>query len=148
MIKGVINKMKVLNLGCGYTKQGLRVDINPKCDPDIIANVCLPLPIKDKFKMVTAIEIMEHVCNPQGLIKNMLKYMTKNGVGIITTPNALGYELSYRYRGKKQINDSVQQYLTPCVIKGLIRREGGKILYQNIGSIYWIKHIEIIFCRR
>ena len=140
--------MKILNLGCGYTKDGLRVDHNAKCKPDIIADICLPLPINKTFKIVTAIEVLEHVHNPQGLIKNMLKHVKRNGVCIITTPNAMGYEISYRYSGKKKINDTVSQYLTPCVIKGLINRCGGKILYQNIGSRFWIKRIEIIFKRK
>jgi len=137
--------MKILNLGCGTDKEGLGIDIDSNSNPDIVADICKPLPIKDKFNVVQAIEVMEHVYNPRALIKNMLKHLNKDGIGTITTPNALGYEISYRFRGKKKINSSVQQYLTPCVIKGLINRCGGRVIYQNIGSRFWLKHINIRF---
>jgi len=139
--------MTVLNLGCGYDSEGLGIDINPEVKPDIVADVCKPLPIKDKFDVVKAIEILEHVREPRSLIENMLKHVKPDGICIITTPNALGYEISYRFRGKKKINGSVSQYLTPCVIKGLINRCNGRVISQNIGSRLWLKHINIIFER-
>ena len=137
--------MSILNLGCGYDSEGLGVDINPNFKPDIIADICKSLPIKEKFDVVKAIEVLEHVREPRSLIENMLKYVKSDGVCIITTPSALGYEISYRFRGKKKINGSVSQYLTPCVIKGLINRCGGKVVYQNFGSRWWLKHIIIKF---
>ena len=137
--------MSILNLGCGTNKEGLGIDINPNFHPDIVADICKPLPIKDRFDIVKAIEVMEHVREPRSLIENMIKHMKPDGVGLITTPSALGYEISYRFRGKKKINSSVSQYLTPCVIKGLINRCGGKIVYQNFGSRWWLKHIVIRF---
>jgi SAM-dependent methyltransferase len=137
--------MKILNLGCGHNLEGLRIDIDPKVKPDIISDITRPLPIQDKFDIVKAIEVIEHVHYPKGLIENMLIHVKETGYCIITTPNALGYEISYRFRCKKKINNSVSQYLTPCVIKGLINRCGGKITYQNLGSIIWLKHIEIRF---
>lgn len=140
--------MTMLNLGCGYDKEGLGIDINPDFNPDIVADVCRPLPIKDKFDVVKAIEVLEHVREPHSLIENMLKHVKPDGVCIITTPNALGYEISYRYRGRKKINGSVSQYLTPCVIKGLINRCGGIVVYQNFGSRWWLKHINIKFKRK
>jgi len=100
---------------------------------------------KRKFDRVLAIEVLEHVHNPRRLIENMLCFAKSNGVCILTTPNALGYEISYRFRGKKQINNSVNQYLSPCVIKGLINRLGGSIISQNFGSRIWLKHINIEF---
>ena len=137
--------MTVLNLGCGYDSEGLGVDINPGCKPDIVADACKPLPINDRFNVVKAVEVLEHVREPRSLIENMLKHVKPDGVCHLTTPNALGYEISYRFRGKKKINGSVSQYLTPCVIKGLINRCGGMVIYQNIGSRFWLKHIEIRF---
>jgi len=137
--------MTVLNLGCGYDSEGFGIDINPKFNPDIVADICKPLPIKYKFDVVKAIEVLEHVYNPRMLINNMLKYVKYDGIYIITTPNSLGYEISYRFHGKKKINDSVFQYLTPCVIKGLINRCGSIVVYQNIGSRFWFKHIKIKF---
>lgn len=139
--------MTALNLGCGHDSEGLRIDINPECKPDIVADVCKPLPIKGRFDVVKAIEVLEHVREPHSLIENMLKHVKANGVCIVTTPNALGYEISYRFRGKKRINGSVSQYLTPCVIKGIINRCRGYIVYQNIGSRIWLKHIYIRFER-
>jgi len=140
--------MEILNLGCGLDKEGLGIDINPNFKPDIVADVTIPLPIEGKFDVVKAIEIAEHVHYVKGLIENMIKHVKDNGTCIITTPNALGYEISYRYRGKKKINNSVSQYLTPCVIKGLINRCGGKVTHQNIGSRIWLKHIKIKFKRQ
>ena len=137
--------MKILNLGCGTDKEGLGIDINPECKPDIVADACKPLPINDRFDVVKAIEVIEHVREPRSLIENMLKHVSSDGYCIVTTPNALGYEISYRFRGKKQINGSVCQYLTPCVIKGLINRCGGIVIYQNFGSHWWLKHINIKF---
>lgn len=137
--------MKILNLGCGTDKEGLGIDINSTFNPDIVADICKPLPITNKFDIIKAIEVMEHVREPRSLIENIIKHMKPDGIGIITTPSALGYEISYRFRGKKKINGSVSQYLTPCVIKGLINRCGGRVIYQNIGSRWWLKHIIIKF---
>jgi len=138
--------MKILNLGCGTDKEGLGIDIDPDFHPDIVADICKPLGI-GRYDVVKAIEVLEHVREPRSLIENMLKHVKSDGTCIITTPNALGYEISYRFRGKKKINGSVSQYLTPCVIKGLINRCGGKVIYQNIGSRIWLKHINIVFER-
>ena len=137
--------MNILNLGCGTDKEGLGIDINPDFNPDIVADVCKQLPISDLFDVVKAIEVLEHVREPRSLIENMLRRVKSDGICIITTPNALGYEISYRYRGRKKINGSVCQYLTPCVVKGLINRCGGRVVYQNFGSRWWLKHIEINF---
>ena len=139
--------MAILNLGCGYDSEGLGIDINPDFNPDIVADICKPLPITNRFDVVKAIEVLEHVREPRSLIENMLRHVKNSGTCIITTPNALGYEISFRFRGKKKINGSVSQYLTPCVIKGLINRCGGYVTYQNIGSRFWLKHIEIRFKR-
>jgi len=140
-----MNDEKILNLGCGQDKEGLGIDINPNFEPDIVADVCKPLPIYKKFDVVKAIEVAEHVREPRSLIENMLKHVTDDGICILTTPNALGYEISWRFRGKKKINSSVCQYLTPCVIKGLVNRLGGHVVYQNFGSRLWLKHIDIRF---
>ena len=140
-----MNKLTLLNLGCGNDKEGFGVDVNPIYKPDIISDVCKPLPIKILFDIVKAIEVIEHVKDPRSLIENMLRHVKSDGICIIETPNALGYEISFRFRGRKKINNSVNQYLTPCVIKGIINRCGGKVVYQNIGSRYWLKHIEIRF---
>lgn len=138
--------LRILNLGCGITKEGLGIDINPDFKPDIVADICKPLPIDENaFNIVRAIDVIEHVREPRSLIENMLKHVSSDGICIIITPSALGYEISYRFRGKKKINSSVCQYLTPCVIKGLINRCGGKVVYQNIGSRWWFKHIHIEF---
>ena len=139
--------MAILNLGCGYDSEGLGIDINPDFNPDIVADICKPLPITNRFDVVKAIEVLEHVREPRSLIENMLRHVKNSGTCIITTPNALGYEISFRFRGKKKINGSVSQYLTPCVIKGLINRCGGYVTYQNVGSRLWLKRINIVFER-
>jgi len=141
--------IKILNLGCGYTELGLRIDINEKCNPDILADVCKPLPINDTFDIVMAIDVIEHIPNVKGLLINMLNHVSDTGYCIIRTPNALRYEIDFKlFNHWKKINESVYQYLTPCVIKGLINRLNGHIVYQNRGSKFFFNKINIVFTKK
>jgi len=138
--------MKILNLGCGFDKRGFGIDINPECKPDLIADVCKPLPIKKKFDYVIAIDVLEHVLQPRILIENMLKHVKANGSCYIVSPSALAYEINFRFhRGQDKINEPTMQYLTPCVVKGIINRIGGKVIWQSIGCKYWVRPIRIRF---
>ena len=161
--------IKILDLGCGTGEYHVclnnlgysniyGVDINTEYIKEakrfsnntyFIGDVCKPLKVEENsFDVVLAIEVMEHAREPCSLIENMFRYVKPDGLCYISTPNALGYEISFRLRGKKKINNSVAQYLTPSVIKGLINRLGGTVIYQRFGSRYWLKHIELIFTKK
>lgn len=165
----------LLDLGCGFGRFHAKfkdyeitgIDLNKdyllKACQDfpynkyIMGNICdkdeLHSILGDKkFDLVISYDTLEHVLQPRSLIENIYNYVKEGGICEIITPNALGYELTYRlHPNRRRINNSVtyfnrtMQFLTPCVIKSIINRIGGKIIYQNIGSRFWLKPITITF---
>ena len=60
-----------LNLGCGFLHmQGaINVDIDPRCDPDMLVDVTKELPFDDNtFDAVHANSVLEHVFNYESLM--------------------------------------------------------------------------------
>jgi len=85
----------------------------------------------DVFDVVVCIGLLEHIENPHNVIKEMLRVMKKDGIGIINTPNAYQFDL-YHYINKPTLPEGVNCYFTPNVLTGLIKRYGGKIEYINL----------------
>lgn len=83
------------------------------------------------FDVVICIGLLEHIENPHNVIKEMLRVMKRNGIGIINTPNAYQFDL-YHYLNKPVLPDGINCYFTPNVLTGLIKKYGGCIEYINL----------------
>ena len=61
----------------------------------------------EKFNLVTAIEVIEHVESPIGFLRNIGNLLAPGGVAVITTPNveSLPARLKFLLRGKIRTMD-------------------------------------------
>ncbi|MGQ9845887.1 MAG: class I SAM-dependent methyltransferase [Bacteroidales bacterium] len=80
-----------LNLGCGNLKitDYINVDINPKCKPDIIADIIKPLPFKDNsVDEVLLFHTIEHIQKSLRpvLLRNIYKVLKLHGILLISYP--------------------------------------------------------------
>lgn len=93
------NKKVALDIGCrdGYwsdilKQKGFRVksiDIEPHYKGAITHDVEKGLPFKDEtFDLVWCTEVLEHLHNPEFLIKEINRIIKKGGVSLVTTPNS------------------------------------------------------------
>jgi len=158
--------MRLLDLGCGFARYhnkysdyeiiGLDVEKdrikeankNNKNGKYFVADVCKDISkyAKGKFDIVLSLDVLEHVREPRSLIENMINYVSDDGYCHIVSPSALAYEFNYRFhKGQEKINANVCQYLTPCVVKGLINRLGGMVIGQTLSCKYWLRPINIKF---
>lgn len=92
-----------LDVGCGsgallkrlstYYKQGSGTDINQKSlkytnFKFVKSNINEEVPFNNKkFDLITCVELIEHLENPQKLLRELSKRLNKNGILILTTPN-------------------------------------------------------------
>ena len=112
-LPGISNESRVLDLGCGsgawlerLSNSGFKdltgVDRKPdafaaearfiSADLDQAANVEL-----GSYDLVTAIEIIEHVANPEALIALAAAHLEPNGWLVVTTPNIYSLRLRTRF---------------------------------------------------
>jgi SAM-dependent methyltransferase len=78
------------------------------------------------FALVTAIEVIEHVENPIGFLRNVGRLLTPEGVAVITTPNvdSLPARVKFFLRGKIRTMDehSDPTHISP-IFFDLLRRQ-------------------------
>lgn len=88
-----LKKGIVLEVGSGYSTcnkyvpytKYLTLDINEKSKPDICSDLHSIKWESNYFDTVIAIEVLEHIQNPQKAINEMLRILKPNGICIIST---------------------------------------------------------------
>jgi len=85
----------------------------------------------NSFDIVVCIGLLEHIEKPHNVVKEMLRVMKKDGIGIINTPNAYQFDL-YHYLNKPILPEGVNCYFTPNILTGLIKKYNGVIKYVNL----------------
>jgi 2-polyprenyl-3-methyl-5-hydroxy-6-metoxy-1,4-benzoquinol methylase len=81
---------------------------------------------KHAFSLVTAIEVIEHVENPIGFLRNVRGLLAPDGVAVLTTPNvdSLPARLKFCLKGKIRTMDSNSEptHISPIFLD-LFRRQ-------------------------
>lgn len=79
--------------------------------------------------VITSFEVIEHLYDPISFVNNCYKFLSKNGLLILTTPNVKGFELSMlktispNYSGPNHLN-----YYHPNSLKDLLKNSGFEVL--------------------
>jgi len=106
-----------------------------------VHDACLPFPYKKKFDIITCVEVLEHVPAPYLVVKNMYDVCSKYGICIISTPNALWYEIKYHNDLGYTAGDYNFQYLSPVVLISMMNKAGFVVDYSSNRHLGKIRHI-------
>ena len=131
----------MVDLGCGYRgdflklisdkiKNGIGIDLSVT-DKIISANISLyrsnlnyKIPLKNNFAdIVLALATIEHLDNPQNLLREAYRVLKKNGLLIITTPSPKSKPLlefmayTLKIISQIEIADHKRYYQTPDLLK-------------------------------
>ena len=83
--------------------------------------------LKQKFDVVVAGEIIEHLSNPGGMLECVNRHLKENGLLIITTPNTYALDrciIPIIRGGKQPVNPEHTCYYTHETLSELLRRYG------------------------
>lgn len=80
----------VLDVGCGwriYGKDALRLDLNPDCRPDVVADIQKKTSFQDEsFDTILLLDVLEHLPHPHEAIDEIMRILKSRGVLYITVP--------------------------------------------------------------
>lgn len=96
----------ILDLGAGKPaitdnikcKKRVKIDINPKTEPDIIYDLTKGIPLKsNSVDICVASEVLEHIYNSKIFISEIARALVNNGFLILSCPNicSLKYRISF-----------------------------------------------------
>ena len=110
----------------------------------IYADVTKPFDLSDKFDVIVAGDLIEHLVNFETFFDNCFKHLAENGVLIITTPNPF-YSPQYHYILFKQnylVNEEHTCWIDPMTLNQLSSRLGFVIenvfFIKNSWKLPWI----------
>lgn len=96
-----------------------------------------------KFDCIVAGEIIEHLSNQGLFLENMKRHLTKNGVLIISAPNAFSIVSFWRILKKNKIKVHAEHtcWYDPCTIEQLLKRHSFEIteIYFANKSKWYLK---------
>lgn len=157
-------KGKLLDIGCAYgiflsvaKKQGFQTfGIEPNKEASSYAKTELKLDIindffnqkyfqKKYFDIITLLDVLEHMSNPVGFLKNINNLLAKNGILIILTPNVDG--LFRKLMGNSWPHFKPEEhlyYFSPQTIERLLNKSSFKILkienYRKRLSLKYLRY--------
>lgn len=106
-----------------------------------VHDACSPFPYDTKFDIITCVEVMEHVPSPYLVIENMYHSCKQGGTCVISTPNALKYEIKYFGDMNYTMGGYNFQYLSPSVLLAMMNKTGFKVDYTNNRYLGKLRHI-------
>jgi 2-polyprenyl-3-methyl-5-hydroxy-6-metoxy-1,4-benzoquinol methylase len=102
IIKGLVKNKKVLDLGAGTGEFGYFIAEHSKTYYDLDINVChfhqdlnSPFNLSEKFDVVVAGELIEHLENTEIFLNNVKRHLKKNGIFFLTTPNPTSFRFFF-----------------------------------------------------
>ena len=135
----------ILDFGCGQgifvkiaKKFGYQVfgyDIDPKAAADFYSLKEIP---NHFFDAVVCFDVIEHVDNPQKILKNIRQKLKPNGLLFLTTPNRLGLAgriIKNKFWGL--VPQGHKNVYTLSQMEGLLKTAGFKIIEAKTNLIAW-----------
>lgn len=149
--KHTSSSFSLLDLGAGSGAWGLRIESDGNkvkgihLEPDGCQIDCIEADLneqfskhlEEKFEVISCIEVLEHVEHPRNVFREAAKLLKKNGVFIISTPNASGIysRLKFFITGRFAMFDDFQYddigHITPLThwqLKKMYEEAGFKIV--------------------
>jgi SAM-dependent methyltransferase len=88
--KHLVLEGKVLDVGCGWRKYGknaVRLDLNPECHPDMLADIQGAAGLRDaSFDTIIALDVLEHLRYPHRAMDEIKRLLKPSGLIYITVP--------------------------------------------------------------
>ena len=135
----------ILDFGCGQgifvkiaKKFGYQVfgyDIDPKATADFYSLKEIP---NHFFDAVVCFDVIEHVDNPQKILKNIRQKLKANGLLFLTTPNRLGLAgriIKNKFWGL--VPQGHKNVFTLSQMEGFLKTAGFKIIEAKTNLIAW-----------
>jgi len=135
----------ILDFGCGQgifvkiaKKFGYQVfgyDIDPKATADFYSLKEIP---NHFFDAVVCFDVIEHVDNPQKILKNIRQKLKPNGLLFLTTPNRLGLAgriIKNKFWGL--VPQGHKNVFTLSQMEGFLKTAGFKIIEAKTNLIAW-----------
>ncbi|MCK6618768.1 MAG: class I SAM-dependent methyltransferase [Cyclobacteriaceae bacterium] len=98
-----------------------------------------------KFNLIHAGELIEHLDNPGGFLDSVYRHLVKDGVLLITTPNALRISnVIYAATGGLRVNAEHTCWYCESTLKTLLERKGFEVIeagYLKHETFNWIRRI-------
>lgn len=129
---------KGYDYGFQYNKPDIYHDLNK-----------YPYPFgKESFDCIIAGEIIEHVYSPYNFLKELNRILKKNGILIVTTPNACGVHHTFENPDKTEYKRPYGhiQFFTEACLRRLLGYMGFEFMksgyncYIKYLPFYWLNH--------
>jgi len=146
----------ILDFGCGqgifvkiaqkFGYQAFGYDIDPKAAADFYSLKEIP---NHFFDAVVCFDVVEHVDNPQKILKNIRQKLKPNGLLFLTTPNRLGLAgriIKNKFWGL--VPQGHKNVFTLSQMEGLLKTAGFKIIEAKTNLIAWWYLTEINWLNR
>jgi len=135
----------ILDFGCGqgifvkiakkFGYQAFGYDIDPKATADFYSLKEIP---NHFFDAVVCFDVIEHVDNPQKILKNIRQKLKPNGLLFLTTPNRLGLAgriIKNKFWGL--VPQGHKNVFTLSQMEGFLKTAGFKIIEAKTNLIAW-----------
>lgn len=158
IFKLIKKESSVLDLGCWAGRFGEKLKKEKKCivygtdinkqaielakerlDLAFISDLRKPETLEanlkgESFDFITAIEVLEHLAEPEELLVEIKKYLGKNGKLIVSVPNVANYAVrlnllmgSFSYQEQGILDESHLRFFTLFTIRNLLEDSGYRI---------------------
>jgi len=176
-IYNIIKDKRVLDVGClgDYSNKGrfwvhdflrknsdcVGIDLNKKAleklkkigeAKEIILGNAETHTFKNKFDVIFAGELIEHLDNPGIFLKNMKKHLKKRGILILTTPNTYSLFWTLRALIKRDTNPPVNlehvSFFTPQLLETLLKNNNWNPIKTDYYETHKTKKVFLDRCRQ
>jgi len=128
---GITNKLSKRVVGIDINEKGVRELVSLGYNAQVI-NAEEPFDLNEKFEIITAEEVIEHLSNLGIFLENVKRHLTGEGLFILTSPNAISHSFYLQRLLYGKISDvslsSHTHWHTEETLRSLLQKHGFKIL--------------------
>ncbi len=141
-----VGRGRLLDVGCGsgkflrqmgavgWTLAGIEVDAEAaakarEVTPDVFVGDPAEAPFaRGSFDLITAFHVIEHLPDPLGALRNMVRWLAPGGLIIVEVPNAAGWgaRLFGRYWSGLDFPRHLVHF-TPATMAAMVEKAGGSV---------------------